>query len=273
MAPSRGQRSTLWRQETDDRTSSSSQKVRSGRGRASGFCALPGRAIGMPELTATDFRVLAAIAAKDMMGATGKHCFASHRELAKMTVCNETSLSLSIKKLLDLGLIKRSPNPKDRRKWIYAVIYDAALDRAAMGFNLEDKGSAKNVCLESGDPLSIGKEATDLKARKGEENHSLAGDAKDLNISSRENNEERKRASSNKDEDPHAIHHNRLAELLGMNDVAMGWQRLQALEDAGGLRRLSLLLANGMLSEEDIISGRNQAAKHLEAKKAGWTNE
>jgi len=71
-------------------------------------------------LSATDWRVLAAIARSDSFGKNGSHCFACQETIGNWAGTDRTGASRSINRLAKWGYIKKKPF-KDRFE--YTVIY------------------------------------------------------------------------------------------------------------------------------------------------------
>ena len=91
------------------------------------FAALPMRAIPDSRLTASHFRVLAAIASHDRISGPrerGAGCWASNRTLADKCSINYTNLSTAITELVQWGYITRGKHPINRKLNVYRVVYD-----------------------------------------------------------------------------------------------------------------------------------------------------
>lgn len=111
---------------------SASQRARRGKYEVEAlFAAVPLRALIDPRLTDRDIRRLAVIAAFDQMSLAtkrGQGAWAGHRTMAAMVGgdgSNESNLSVSIKKFVDLGYLEESRKADDRRRRVYRVIYAA----------------------------------------------------------------------------------------------------------------------------------------------------
>lgn len=94
-------------------------------GKASGktYSPVPARAMGADRLTSLDCRALMAIAFHDRLGANGTGCFASPARLAQLTGSHTKSLLRSVGVLKAAGLIDIIPNPMDRRRHVYKIVY------------------------------------------------------------------------------------------------------------------------------------------------------
>jgi predicted transcriptional regulator len=84
------------------------------------FGAIPVNAISDKRLSATDWRVLSAIARSDAFGKNGRHCYACQQTIANWAATDRTSANKSIHRLVEWGYIVKQPL-KDRYE--YAVIY------------------------------------------------------------------------------------------------------------------------------------------------------
>jgi predicted transcriptional regulator len=84
------------------------------------FGAIPVNAISDKRLSATDWRVLSAIARSDAFGKNGRHCYACQQTIANWAATDRTSANKSINRLAEWGYIVKQPL-KDRYE--YAVIY------------------------------------------------------------------------------------------------------------------------------------------------------
>ena len=84
------------------------------------FAAIPVKAILDRRLSATDWRVLAAIARSDSFGINGRHCYACQETIGIWAATDRTSASRSINRLAEWGYIEKRPL-KDRYE--YKVIY------------------------------------------------------------------------------------------------------------------------------------------------------
>lgn len=87
------------------------------------FAGVPLRAVQDDRLTATDWRVLVAIAAHDRFGGNGRGCIAGRARLAGMAKCEEVTASRAIARLVRFGYLKADRDQTDRRKKCYRVIY------------------------------------------------------------------------------------------------------------------------------------------------------
>ncbi len=224
-----------------------------------GFCPVPGRTLTIPDLTALDHRVLALIAAKDLFGRGGKHCIAKHSELAVQLGCNEASLSQSVARLRECGLIRRFPYKHDRRRWEYAVVYVDEVDRRAMGFDVAPNRSASIDCPETEKGLPAGKRNAPEKERINTSKQSFGTEKPSRNIYSTENHKNKRSTDAATHADHFAWCHRELAMQLGDGDLGKGWVYLQALEDAGKLARLACLMAGNELINNDITNARLEA--------------
>jgi hypothetical protein len=88
------------------------------------FAAIPVRAIGDTRLSATDHRVLQAIAYHDRFGRNGCGCYADPRKLAKLVGVRPAHWSRHTNRLLEFGYIEIEVSVSDRRRREYTVIYD-----------------------------------------------------------------------------------------------------------------------------------------------------
>lgn len=84
------------------------------------FGAIPVNAISDKRLSATDWRVLCAIARSDSFGKNGRHCYACQERIGTWAATDRTSASKSINRLARWGYIDKKPL-KDRYE--YSVIY------------------------------------------------------------------------------------------------------------------------------------------------------
>jgi hypothetical protein len=93
------------------------------------FAAIPVKAIGDHRLTASHFRVLAAIAEHDRLSKSrgkGAGCYASNKTLAEKCGVNYSNFSTVATELGRWGYIVSAPHPISRRTRVYRVIYDDA---------------------------------------------------------------------------------------------------------------------------------------------------
>jgi len=89
------------------------------------FRLMPDRAFADKELSATDYRVLAAIAFFDRGGANGRGCFATQSTIAVRAGCQREEASRSISKLRDHGHITMTASSsKDARRRTIHLVYD-----------------------------------------------------------------------------------------------------------------------------------------------------
>ena len=112
------------------------------------FAAIPLRAIGDPELTDGDMRVLAVVAAFDRLSharGTGQGAWASHNTMSAWIGRNYSNFSTTMNKLLKLGYVVREPRETDRRQFTYRVVYSDD-DRVPR---------AQKVCPEANDRAEI----------------------------------------------------------------------------------------------------------------------
>ena len=93
------------------------------------FGVIPNRAFVDDRLACLHFRVMGFIAAFERMG--GKGCWKGRDQIAPALGCNPRSVSNHIGDLIKWGYIEAERKPRDRRLFVYRVLYTHA-DRAAL---------------------------------------------------------------------------------------------------------------------------------------------
>jgi hypothetical protein len=215
------------------------------------FCPLPVAAMGDDRLSGNDWRVLAAVAHHDRLGANGRHCYASTATLSAETRLHDKTISRSLARLREWGYIRVIYNSTDGRRRSYAVEYAKRFPPSGTG------GKVTNLLPNS--PRSIGSRSITKPAEIGN-NHfrksplesTIGGD----NISCETNTYceteihlvETRHAERDEDggepssclsqAEPHRIAHQRIVEGLGEELFAKaldtfipaGWEHIYRLE-------------------------------------------
>lgn len=121
------------------------------------YAPIPARAIGDEKLSALDFRVLAALAAHDRLGANGIGCYASHPRLAALVRCHEKSLSRSLATLAGADdrprYIEAGRHPLNARLRVYKVIY-TAFDKGYLTAGLGNEAATSARRSKGNDPAT-----------------------------------------------------------------------------------------------------------------------
>lgn len=88
------------------------------------FYPIPIAAMTDTRLSATDFRVLGAIAKHDRMGRNGRGCFATHKTLAEIARCSLRSVERSVSNLHEWGIVRSERSNSDGRRIVLRLVYD-----------------------------------------------------------------------------------------------------------------------------------------------------
>ena len=96
------------------------------------FGAIPVRAFSDNRLSVADFRVLGVIASRDRFGRNGTACTLGARKLAEQAKINPAHLARHTKRLEELGYITIERSEADKRRLIYAVVYEEAKEIVTM---------------------------------------------------------------------------------------------------------------------------------------------
>jgi len=102
-----------------------STEVRSGRPQ---FAAIPCRVLDNARLTASHWRLLAAVCYHDRLSLSrgkGQGCWACHGTLAKKANVHYSNVSTLVGDFLAWGILTREPFPGDGRRHVYRVVYDS----------------------------------------------------------------------------------------------------------------------------------------------------
>lgn len=98
-----------------------------GRLKPGTFRVLPDRAFEDKRLSATDYRVLAAIAFHDRGGANGRGCYATQSTIAARAGCHRAEVSRSIARLIGYGhLVAEKGAGRDGRRNMLSILYEKA---------------------------------------------------------------------------------------------------------------------------------------------------
>ncbi len=87
------------------------------------FGAIPVRAFSDGRLSASHFRLLGTIAYFDRFGRNGYGCIAGHRKLSETAAIHYTNIGRLRDNLENWGYLNIQPNPLNRRRRVYRVIY------------------------------------------------------------------------------------------------------------------------------------------------------
>lgn len=124
------------------------------------FAAIPVRAMSDTRLTATQWRVLAAVSWHARPGGNNMGCTASLKKLAEETGLWESHVSTALNDLVEFGYLSRGRSPLDGRKKTYHVNHECA-ESAAKVFTggrkyPEEKltSDRKEVLTDSGEILT-----------------------------------------------------------------------------------------------------------------------
>ena len=88
------------------------------------FSPFPPRGIADQRFEKSHYKLLLAISYRDGMRKDGKGCYARQATLAVDADLNPSTVSTSIKNLIDWGYLGHCPHPKDARQNVYWVKFD-----------------------------------------------------------------------------------------------------------------------------------------------------